>query len=630
MGLYSFVYAGKLSILTVCFLFVSFMIQPIHSAFANESETEEVVEAEPATPKKAEPVAEHHATPETQTEDVENNETATVDETSIEEPEKSPEQESESESSEVRDGETIPSTTSEEISEQEASSTDSTSLESDVSSTSSTTVDQSTSETDTTTATTTASTTTSTSTPSPAATSTASSTTLTPEEVSTTTSTTTSDSLSTTTSEIVGGGSSTDDSEESRVDTSMGSSSTTTTDMSGEDQATIESDSSDQSSEDDNQPSGVTEENIKEALITATTSDLIRKVVESIDYLVTEENYYQFSKQSCVMVGEGAFHCSENKEKVIDSNAVVYSELGENMNLEIFIKTSKGKVKQITDNQYEDASPHYDPESRQIAWQRLIDGRYQIILYNLDTEEETQLTFSRTNSMEPAVSKEGVVWQEWDNNDWEIMFFDGTYTDQLTDNGTQDLDPVIEDEYVIWTVIGENSQFAQVYSIASKEVVTINNHDGGSIVNPRFVLVYDTQFENGDIVTQKFDPDTGFSLPVAARSAPEPIDIPEADTTGEIRALIQNKGSSKDSGKVVVDNATDDDTLKISADDEETLIVVASTTPDEIGDIATGTASSSEDFLELTEFDLVITAEEAASAMAASSTPVKVSSSTQE
>ena len=278
--------------------------------------------------------------------------------------------------------------------------------------------------------------------------------------------------------------------------------------------------------------------------------------------------------------------------------------------MEIFLRTSRGDTEQITDNNYDDTSPFYDAKSLKVVWQRLIDGRYQIISYDIAEEEEAQLTFSRTNNMEPKISEEGIVWQAWDGNDWEIMYFDGRYTDQITDNLSQDVTPVIEDGYVLWSVIGGNQQEAKVYSLKSKETLTISDYEGGTIANPRFVLVYDTKFDNGDIITQGFDPATGLSAPISAKPAPEPVEIPQSDPIGEIRALIQNKSTDEDeldTDQLGVDNdsastsktSAVDGTLDLKNPDNSptstvsTMIEKASTT-DIVG-------------FELTDYDLVLT-----------------------
>lgn len=351
-----------------------------------------------------------------------------------------------------------------------------------------------------------------------------------------------------------------------------------------------------------------------ETVTSSTSADAEPAITKEMRAMVSDENFYQFSKDSCVLVGNGSYHCSDTDAAVTDAQSVVYSDTGESGTQEIFIQTARGNVEQITDNGFDDTAPHYDPESLRIAWQRQIDGRTQIILYDLRSEEETQLTFARQNSMEPAVSAAGVTWQMWDGSDWEIYFYDGTYNEQLTDNETQDVSPVLEDTYIIWTVIGKKAQYAQVYDIASSEITTIENHEGGSIVNPRFVLVYDTQYENGDVITQGFDPKTGFSKPITSQPAPEPIDIPPADSTGEIKALIQNKSSKDEFDSPVPEPEPEPDLITSGEGATSTAsttpaLDLSTTTLDATDDGVAVTATTTDTTLELTEYDLVITPE---------------------
>lgn len=333
----------------------------------------------------------------------------------------------------------------------------------------------------------------------------------------------------------------------------------------------------------------------------------------------TDENYYQFSKQSCAAIGDGTYHCSVNTDSDVNTDAVVFAEKDKaEGDMEIFLRTASGRVEQLTNNAFDDTSPHFDAESMQVVWQSLIDGRQQIIVYDLDKGEETQLTFARSNNMEPKASKDGIVWQAWDDNDWEIMFFDGKYTDQLTENLAQDVTPVIEDGYVVWSILGNNNQEAKVYSIHSGETLTITGHEGGSVVNPRFVLVYDTKFENGDVVTQGFDPATGLSAPISAKPAPEPVKIPDVDPIGEIRALIQNKSSQKE-------HAAADGVKADNSDGDLGIIGTSSATSSDILNLkqpnldTTVVSSLVDTNFELTDYDLVI-----ASKYIATSTTSKV------
>lgn len=356
-----------------------------------------------------------------------------------------------------------------------------------------------------------------------------------------------------------------------------------------------------------------TEDLIDNEVIEAGVNDLVGNVVNEVvnltRQLVTEENYYQFSKQSCVAVGDGTFHCTTKDPISLDPDAAIYAEQDAEGDMEIYLRTSKGDIKQLTDNSYDDSSPAVDFASMRAVWQRLIDGRYQIISYDLETRTESQLTFSRTNSMEPKVSKEGIVWQAWDGNDWEIMFFDGTYTDQITNNDAQDVTPVIEDGYVLWSILGGEKQEARVYSLETGEMMTITGHEGGAVANPRFVLVYDTKFDNGDVVTLGFDPVTGLAQPVSAQPAELPFDIPEPDPVGEIRALIQNKSNQKDK-EVVTELITDTDKdLNLAGATGTTSDTLVLDTEIDLEDEEAATTTPPAPALELTEFDLVITKE---------------------
>jgi hypothetical protein len=352
---------------------------------------------------------------------------------------------------------------------------------------------------------------------------------------------------------------------------------------------------------------------IDKAAIETEVNDLVGSVVNEVVTLtrqmVTEENFYQFSRQSCVAVGDGTFHCTTKEKPIIDPTSAVYAEKDETGDMEIYMRTGKGEVKQLTDNDSEDTSPDVDLTSMRAVWQRLIDGRYQIISYDLEERKETQLTFSRTNSMEPKVSEEGIVWQAWDGNDWEVIFFDGQFTDQITDNDVQDVTPVIEDGYVLWSVLGGTTAEARVYSIKSGELMTITGHEGGAVANPRFVLVYDTKFDNGDVVTQGFDPVTGLATPLASKPAELPFTIPEPDPVGEIRALINNKSTQKEKEIVTVPVTTDGGDLNLSttsATSSDTLIL---NSLNDLGDEAVFMSSEIQPDFELTEYDLVITKE---------------------
>ncbi len=310
-----------------------------------------------------------------------------------------------------------------------------------------------------------------------------------------------------------------------------------------------------------------------------------------------DDNYYQFSRNDCVLVREGVYNCSKvdellpnnDKTTLALSSPSIYAKLGKSGNLEIFIKDVEGKVKQITNNTVDDNFPDYDKESEKIVWQRLIDGRHQIVLFDLKTETETVLTNSKFNNIEPKISGNRVVWQSWDGSDWEISLYDNNKNNKIkviTDNKMQDVAPNINNEYVIWTVLGQGKKYAKVYSIKSNKILDINNYEGGVVTNPRFVLVYDVKFNNGDTITQTFNPKTGISQAVSANTKREPIDLPKSEPTGETKALIQNKVNNKGETEEG-DLETDDDGI-----DSGNILDKTASSTDDTHDISDSTDNS--------------------------------------
>lgn len=287
---------------------------------------------------------------------------------------------------------------------------------------------------------------------------------------------------------------------------------------------------------------------------TATNTDSSVGTSSDSDLMIADEHYtsrlteqtsdanrYQFSAEQCVPMGGGTYHCTSERESDVDMSKVVYAAQSARGVQEIFLHTTEGTI-QITDNLYDDTSPTYDSVSQTIVWQRHIDGRYQIMQYSLRTEQEVQLTKTNTNNMEPSVFGRFIVWQAWLDDSWEIMMYDGVDVQRLTDNLIQDIGPSIHGDYILWTSVGrEGGQVAKVYVISTGEIVTIPGQTDGLVKNPRFVLIYDTVYANGDVITSSFDPKTGESRPLSSFPRSQPVDVPKPDPTGEVRVLPLNK-----------------------------------------------------------------------------------------
>lgn len=328
-------------------------------------------------------------------------------------------------------------------------------------------------------------------------------------------------------------------------------------------------------------------------------------------------DHYQFQKTQCISMGDGGYYCAEKQLMDVDhsSGDSLYTALDADGDMEIYLRT-KGKVDQITDNIFDDAAPYYDPVSDSIVWHRLIKGRYQVMSF--EDGEETQITQSRNNSMEPKRSGAYIVWQEWVLDNWEVMLFDGEEIQQLTESSIHDVAPYVQGGYVIWTTTNGQESAVSVHDIATGLTSDINHSDGGRVENPRFVLVYDEKLDNGDVITKGFNPETGEVTPLSAQPGSIPEKVPAPDPTGETRALIQNKPG----GREDFSDAISPDTARSTSTDNSTAtagITTADTTglatsSDDvvvteqiIADLALGeqTATSS-DVLPLTDFDIIV------------------------
>lgn len=303
----------------------------------------------------------------------------------------------------------------------------------------------------------------------------------------------------------------------------------------------------------------ITKEVAQDDSISSTTDEVVLddNHMVTIGIPVTDENRFSFSKNECVRVNDGSFYCTNATAtpSVIGTDRV-FSAPDSEGDQEIYIEKA-GEVVQITSNQLDDDAPYYDEQSNSLVWHRLVNERYQIISYSLDDEEEEQITNDRYNNMDPSRAGGLTVWQGWVGNDWEIMLLAGDDISMITDNVTEDIAPRINDNYIIWQAFENNAWRVKVYDRLTKEIETIEDADGGSLANPRFVLVYDTEHENGDVETKGYDLRTGEVTPLSATPAPMPERIPDPEQTGEERALVQPVTQIKTKTETEIDPDTE-------------------------------------------------------------------------
>jgi len=328
---------------------------------------------------------------------------------------------------------------------------------------------------------------------------------------------------------------------------------------------------------------------------------------------VSSDSQFTFTKNECTKIDDGSFYCQNQKDSIeLDDSLIAAPDV--DGDLEIFL-VRDGERYQLTHNTVDDASPYYDEYSQTIVWHRLINDRYQIVSYDIDSGDETQLTSTAVNNMEPSRHGDYTVWQRWIENNWEIILFDGKIEKQITDSARHDISPHVRGPLIIWnSQSNDGSQELKTYDIQNRTYTTIADADGVSVSNPRMVVVYEAVYENGDVVTKGYDLISGEIVPLESLPRQLPQELPDSDSTGETRALIQQKPETRDTEldenpNNVTPPATStpevsDGTLDLRPAASTTRPVIVEEVPPEIADIpdviipevapATNTATSTQ------------------------------------
>ena len=104
---------------------------------------------------------------------------------------------------------------------------------------------------------------------------------------------------------------------------------------------------------------------------------------------------------------------------------------------------------------------------------------------------------------------------------------------------------------VIWnSQSNDGSQELKTYDIQNRNYTTIADGEGVTVVNPRMVVVYEATYKNGDVVTKGYDLVTGEIVPLESLPRQLPAELPDSDSTGETRALIQPKPEESSDAEV--------------------------------------------------------------------------------
>lgn len=371
-------------------------------------------------------------------------------------------------------------------------------------------------------------------------------------------------------------------------------------DMSADSEVELVGDSEESIPDDEMDDIFITEEN-------ATSTEVVSEVV-AVAY---SDNSFSFNEDECTVLASGSFYCNKANPNTLKDALFAAPDI--DGDLEIYL-VREGVETQVTHNLTDDAAPFYDKNSNTIVWHRLINDRYQIVSYDIETGEEEVLTDTNENNMEPNRQGKYTVWQRWVGGGWNIVLSDGRNETQLTKTTSHNVAPYIHGNLVVWNRHDQvNERTIEMYDMSTETYVSIEDPDGMSVSNPRMVFVYDSIQSNGDIVTKGYDllAKKFIDLDTLPRELPE--ELPDTDSTGETRALLQGKTG----GKSEVEEVTESDSSGVSTSTDlvpASSIVATSTDETAIAeltlDLTEPVSVSAPEIVEPTDLDLTSTVAE--------------------
>src|SRR3989338_3015416 len=336
---------------------------------------------------------------------------------------------------------------------------------------------------------------------------------------------------------------------------------------------------------------------------TASSTELVEEelpgTTESVSVVQTD-TAYTFNQEECTKLATGSYYCLKPVVDMLED--ALFAAPDEDGDLEIFLVRG-GVQSQVTSNQVDDAAPYFDENSNTIVWHRLHNDRFQIVSYEIDSGDETLLTSTSENNMEPTRQGDYTVWQRWVDGYWNIILHDGRGETKLTNNGGHNVAPYVHGSLVVWNRHSSDGQKTiEMYDIDTRSYVSVPDAEGLSVSNPRMVFVFDSLTPEGDIITKGYDVLSRKFIDLDSLPVNLPDEIPNSDSTGETRALIQSKPTVKTDIEELTESDIDVPISGPMPEPElEALTLDLSTTTTEVA-----TSSTPEIVETMAEYELVI------------------------
>lgn len=253
--------------------------------------------------------------------------------------------------------------------------------------------------------------------------------------------------------------------------------------------------------------------------------------------LVPDPSQVVFSAKDCVTVSDDEFYCVKSKKSAPETSYALsestasqdaFSQKDSEGDLEIYL-TIDGGVRQITSNTTDDDAPAYDADSGRLAWHALVDGRYQIFVYDIHKQIARQITKTEYNNTNPSIDGGLVTWQGWEDDNWEVfsaVLDAGTFSDgdisisRISRNTEPDMFPKIHDRFITWQARVADAWRTQGYNTVTGEQIDLGEGTGGDVSSARLVLLVERTNDNGDIERVGYEVATGDAVDLGSEPSP--------------------------------------------------------------------------------------------------------------
>lgn len=180
-----------------------------------------------------------------------------------------------------------------------------------------------------------------------------------------------------------------------------------------------------------------------------------------------------------------AFAGTERKSVIYEDRIVWEDDSNGNWDIQLYDIATSAKI-QITNDEADQQNPDF--YMGKIVWQDSRNGgsgdywnpsgNWDIYMYDINTDEETQITTNGSRQINPAIYGDKIVWQDFRNGNQDIYMYDiSTSTEtRITNNSFDQIEPDIYKDRIVWVEDGT----IYMYNISTSTEARVTPYFWGS------------------------------------------------------------------------------------------------------------------------------------------------------